>query len=94
VKGNDEHAHYTRAVPQQQSPLQRSAPRHRHTPALQNSSANHLGLVLRGMWADGGVRGLFRGNLATVGAGSGAGVCSENACKARPAERAGQQVAG
>ena len=34
--------------------------------ALQDSNAGRIGPVLRRMWADGGVRGLFRGNLASV----------------------------
>ena len=32
---------------------------------MADPSARRLAPVLRRMWADGGVRGLFRGNLAT-----------------------------
>ena len=34
---------------------------------MADRSATQLGPVLRRMWADGGPRGLFRGNMATVG---------------------------
>lgn len=39
---------------------------------MADPAASRLGPVLRAMWAD-GPRGLFRGNLATVGGGAGVG---------------------